>query len=179
MARTQVGGIRTSTSAASSEVENDPALSAPPPGVYKHVFQSRKAALVLSLKRRKIHYMPDGTREEEIPYTKADNRLDMVKFSDHFLRTDDDEIAAAIKALPSEVFGVGALCWDYNEQAQAQRVARAAEIRAQLAADPSLADVLKLTPSDAKDWNVKPKAAPAADKELSEEELDALTRPSK
>lgn len=186
MAQPKVGGLRTVTSRADADSGGDPDLSSPPPGLagFKHVFQSRKSALVLSLKRRRIHYNPDGSKDEVIPETKAGNRLDMIRFHDHFFKTNDDEIAEAFAALPPEVFGLGSLCWRFEDQQQAQRTARAAEIRAALAADEALAKELALSPSEKKDWDVKPKTpaapapAPKRAEDLTEAEMEAMTAPT-
>jgi hypothetical protein len=135
---------------------------------YKHVFQARKAAYWLSLSERNVRFLPNGSAKEELPKTKAGNRLDMVRFDDFFLKTNDDELADAIKA--SSVYGLE--IWSYAEKVKEQALAQAAEIRAALASNPELQKALKLTPSDAKDWDVKPKAA-----EPSLDELEAMTRP--
>jgi hypothetical protein len=186
MARTQVGGIRTVASRDAVDAGGDPDLSPPATllGNYKHVFQASRSALTLSLKRRTVHWMPDGHKEEEIPLSKDGNRLDMIRFTDHFYKTNDSEVADAIRALPSEVYGVGALCWDYQEQVRVSREAQAAEIRARIAADPALAAAVgALTPSDKKDWDVPSKPAVSRsqsakkDSEYSEQELEALTAP--
>lgn len=186
MAQPKVGGLRTVTSRPDSEPNGgDPDLSPLPPGLsgWKHVFQSRKSALVLTLKRRKIHYNNDGSKDEVVPYTEAGNRLDMIRFTDHFFKTNDDEVAKAFEALPPEVFGLGSLCWKWEDQQKAQRIARAAEIRAALAADAELAKEVALTTSDKKDWDVRQKTAPAVasprrTSDLSEAELEAMTAPT-
>lgn len=179
MAQPKVGGLRTmgSREVAEAVVETD--LSPQLNGRFKHVFQSRKSGFQVSLKRRRLHYMPDGTKEEEVPMSQEGNRMDSVRFVDHFYRTNDDDIAKAFESLPSEVFGVEGYCWRFEDKQNEMRAARAAEIRAALAADPDLAKAVKLTPSDRKDWDVKPKAADVVAEEMPEEELDRLTKPSK
>ncbi len=187
MAAPQVSGIRTTAAREAIQSGVEPDLSVPEAlnKKYKHVYQSKKSAFVLSLKRRKVHWLPDGSREEETPMSAQGNRLDMIRFVEHFFRTDDDEIAAAIAEKPAEIFGTDGLCWRYEEKVAEHRAARAAEIRAALAADPDLAkEVAALRPSDKKDWTVEPKdAKPAVPRqtkaaaEMSEEELEAATAP--
>jgi hypothetical protein len=101
MATPQVGGIRTSGERERIQSGVEPDLSVPEAlnKKFKHVFQSRKAAFIISLKRRRIHYLPDGGKDESVPETTAGSRLDMVRFIDHFYRTDDDEVAAAFEAI--------------------------------------------------------------------------------
>lgn len=54
---------------------------------------------VLALAFERItHFLPNGSYKEELPKTAAGNRLDMVRFNDFFLKTNDDELADAIKA---------------------------------------------------------------------------------
>lgn len=179
MAQPKVGGLRTMGAREVAEAGVEPDLSPQLNGKYKHVFQSRKSAFQVSLKRRRIHFMPDGSKEEEVPTSTDGNRLDSVRFMDHFYRTNDDEIAKAFESLPPEVFGTEGLCWRFADKQNEMRAARAAEIREALASDPDLAKAVKLTPSDRKDWDVKAKAAAIAAEEMSEEELDRLTQPSK
>lgn len=168
MAAPKVGGLRTM----SVREDVDAGVEAPIPASftdgYKHVFQARKSAYWLSLAERITHWLPNGGSKEEIPKTKAGSRLDMVRFNDFFLKTNDDELADAIRA--SKMFGTE--FWSYADKVKEQAEAQAAEIRAALAANPELQKALKLSPSDAKDWDVKPKAA-----EPSLDELEALTRP--
>lgn len=175
MSNTQVGGIRTvgSREAAETpkvETRTDPAISASRLASFKHVFQARTTGLVLSPKRRIITYK-DGERQEDVPYTTDGSRLDMVRFTDGFLSTNDDELDAALRE--SKYYGLD--FWDYRERQKEFKQAQAEEIRRQLAADPELAAAVgPLKPSDKKDWDVKTKKS-----EPSEEELEALTRPGK
>jgi len=198
MAAPRVGGLRTAgareaeESAASAGAESDLSVPDQLNRKFKYTFQSRKSQFVVSLKRRKIHWDPQsGIKEEEVPQSADGNRLDMVRFTDHFFRTDDDEINAAFEALGKkkpEVFGIEGLCWRYEEKVAQQRTARAAEIRAALAADSELAKEVALTPSDKKDWDVKPKEAvpqvvpqtrvPKPAEEMTPEELEAATAPA-
>jgi hypothetical protein len=202
MAKTQVGGLRTigAREAAEAGVESDLSVPEQINEKFKHVFQSRKSAFVISLARRVIHWdMTTGNKEEEVPMSKDGNRLDLVRFTDHFFRTNDDEIAAAFEALGKkkpEVFGMEGLCWRYEDKVKEQRAARAAELRAALAADPDLArEVGALVPSNKKDWSEAElpksrlvdvetkKAAPptrasrSAD-DMTAEELEAATAPA-
>jgi len=195
MADPRVGGLRTAgareaeESAASAGAESDLSVPDQLNRKFKYTFQSRKSQFVVSLKRRKIHWDPQsGIKEEEVPQSADGNRLDMVRFTDHFFRTDDDEIAAALTKKPAEVFGIDGLCWRFEDKVQEQRAARAAEIRAALAADSELAKEVALTPSDKKDWDVKPKEAvpqvvpqtrvPKPAEEMTPEELEAATAPA-
>jgi hypothetical protein len=127
--------------------------------------------------------MPDGTKEEEVPLSEQGNRLDMVRFTEHFFRTDDDEIAAAFEALGKkqpELYGLEGLCWRYEEKVAEQRAARATELRRELEQDAELRAAVALVPSDKKDWDVKPKDAPRATKiaDMTPEELEAATAPA-
>lgn len=187
MADPKVGGLRTmgSRDEAAAGVESDLSVPAQLNQKFKHVFQSRKSQFVISLKRRVIHWDPQsGIKEEEVPLSGAGNRLDMVRFTDHFYQTDDDEIAAAFDALGKkkpEVFGIDGLCWRYEDKVAEQRAARVAELRRELEQDAELRAQIALTPSDKKDWDVKPKDVPRAPKKpeaLTPEELDAATAPA-
>jgi hypothetical protein len=188
MAKPVVGGLRTM---GSREVAEAGAESDPSPQLnkqFKYVYQSRKQDFVVSLKRRRVHYMPDGSKEEAIPETTAGARLDMLRFKDHFFRTNDAEIDAAFEEMGKikpEVFGIDGLCWRYEEKAAQMREARAAEIRKALAEDPELAKAVTLSPSDKKDWDVKsPAVKPVAAapkkafEDLSDEEQEAMTAPA-
>lgn len=168
MAAPKVGGLRTMS--AREDVDAGVEVQAPASLLngFKHVFQARKSAYWLTLRERITHWRPDGSSKEELPKTKLGSRLDMVRFNDFFLRTNDDELADAIKA--SDLYGTE--FWSFADKMKEQAEAQAAEIRAALASNPELQKALKLTPSDAKDWDVKPKKA-----EPSLEELEALTKP--
>lgn len=160
MARTQVGGIRSVGQRDDSPSGAEPDLPAPVSlPSYKHQYQSRRAAFVLSLKRRTVHWKPDGTKEEEIPFSRDGSRLDMIRFQDNHFRTNDDEIAAAIEAMPPEIYGLQGQCWRVEERLENQRELRAAEIKAALAADPELKDRV-LYPSDAEEFEARKPAAP-------------------
>lgn len=169
MAAPKVGGLRTMS--AREDVDAGAEVKAPASILdgYKHVFQAKKSAYWLTLSERITKYLPNGSYREELPKTKLGTRLDMVRFNDFFLKTNDDELADAIKA--SSLYGLE--FWSYADKVKEQAEAQAAEIRAALASNPELQKALKLTPSDAKDWDVKPKKAP----EPSLDELEALTRP--
>lgn len=178
MAAPKVGGLRTMSAReeADAGVEVTPSAPASFLAGYKHVFQSRRSGLWLTLTERITHWMPNGSSKEEIPKTKAGSRRDMVRFLDFFFKTNDDELAEELKA--SKLYNVE--FWSYADKVKEQAVARAAEIRAALAADPELAKALKLTPSDKKDWDVKaPAEVPVPSGEPSLEELERLTKPSK
>jgi hypothetical protein len=177
----QVGGLRTMGSREAAEAGVGSDLSPQPVDAqYKFVYQSRKSDFVISLKRRRLMFDPnDQSKTEIIPETSAGTRLDMVRFKDHFFRTNDEEIDLAFQQQPSHVFGIEGLCWRASDLRKVQREARAAEIRAALAADPDLAKAVKLSPSEAKDWDVAKKPAAPVEKELSEEELERLTAPQK
>lgn len=170
MAAPKVGGLRTMSVRDEADAGVEEVASAPASFLagYKHVFQSKRSGLWLTLTERITHWMPNGSSKEEIPKTKAGSRRDMVRFLDFFFKTNDDELADEMKA--SALFGVE--FWSYADKVKEQAVARAAEIRAALAADPELAKMVKLTPSDKKDWDVAPKKA-----EPTLEELEALTKP--
>lgn len=161
----------------SAREDVDAGVITPPPASftdgYKHVFQAKKSAYWLSLAERITHFLPNGSYKEELPKTKMGTRLDMVRFNDFFLKTNDDELAEAVKA--SHLYNLD--FWSYADKVKEQAVARAAEIRAALASDPELAKMVTLGPSEAKDWNVKPVVAPKDEPSL--EELEALTKPSK
>ena len=186
MANPKVGGIRTmgSREAAEAEVEPDLSVSAQLNAKFKYVYQSRKSQFVLSLERRRIHFMPDGTKEEEVPTSKEGVRLDMIRFTDHFYRTNDDEIDAALSKKPSHVFGTDGLCWRFADKQNEMRAARVAEIRAALASDPAIAKEVALTPSDKKDWDVsekvveKPNRVQKSGLDMTDEELEAATAPT-
>ena len=176
MAAPKVGGLRTMS--VREDVDAGVDVVKAPASIldgYKHVFQARKAAYWLSLSERIVHFLPNGSYKEELPKTAAGNRLDMVRFNDFFLKTNDDELADAVKA--SKLYGLE--FWSYAEKVKEQAAAQAAEIRAALASNPELQKALKLTPSDAKDWDVKAPAAPVAADEPSLEELERLTKPTK
>lgn len=181
MAQPKVGGLRTTGSRTVVEEAGAEADLSPQPinSQFKHVYQSRKSDFVISLKKRRVHFLADGSKEEEVPMTEAGNRLDMVRFTDNFFRTNDDEIDAAFGTMPPHVFGIEGLCWRFEEMQSRQRQARAQEIRAALASDPDLAKAVKLTPTDAKDWDVKPKGIvpPADPEDVSLAELERLTAP--
>jgi hypothetical protein len=190
MAKTQVGGLRTvgSREAAEAGVEADLSVPAQLNSKSKYVYQSRKQAFVLSLARRRVHWDPQtGFKEEETPMSAAGNRLDMIRFTDHFFRHDDDEIDALMVAMGKkhpEVFGIDGLCWRYEDKQAEMRAARAVEIRSVLASDPALAREVALTPSDKKDWDVQPKTpavsqprAQASVEDMTPEELEAATAP--
>jgi hypothetical protein len=134
----------------------------------KHLFQSQKAELWVTLEERIIHWQRDGSAREELPKTKAGSRTDMLRFKDFFLKTNDDELAARLRKSPM----FGTLFWDAREKRREMAQARAEEIRAAMAADPELAKALTLGPGEKKDWPVAPPAP-----EPSEDELEALTRP--
>lgn len=182
MAQPRVGGLRTTGSRDVAEAGVVTDLSPQPVDtLFRHVFQSRKTDFVISLKKRRIHFLADGSREEEVPTSEAGNRLDMVRFTDNFFRTNDDEIAKAFEAQPSHIFGIEGLCWRAEDLQRQHRTARAAEIRAALASDPALAKEVALAPSDKKDWDVgdqtrKPKAQSSVE-EMTPEELEAATAP--
>jgi hypothetical protein len=169
MAAPKVGGLRTMTVRDESLAGTESGPSVPVVSS-KHLFQSQKSDLWLSLQERIIHWQRDGSAREELPKTASGNRTDMVRFKDFLLKTDDDEIADRIRKHPQ--FGVQ--FWDAREKQKELAQVRASEIRAAMAADPELAKALTLGPSDKKDWAV---AAPAP--EPSEDELEALTRPGK
>jgi hypothetical protein len=159
MAKTQVGGIRSIGQRDASPAGAGPDLTAPTVlTTYKHQYQSRAAAFTVSLKRRTVHWKPDGSKEEEVPYSKDGSRLDMVRFQDNYFRTNDDEIAAAIEAMPPEIFSLEGQCWRVEERLENQRELRAAEIKASLAQDPELASRV-LYPSEETEFAVKPKPA--------------------
>lgn len=185
MANTRVGGLRSvgareAADAVQVETGNDPSVSAARHSHFKHVFQSKAHGLTVSPKKRIVTHK-DGERTEEPAFTTDGARLDMVRFQDGFFATNDDELAAALRG--SRYYKLD--FWDYRE-AQAQfKNAQAAEIRRQLAADPALAAAVGvLTPTDKKDWDVAPKnAQPAVEaavgRELTDEELERLTAPTK
>jgi hypothetical protein len=166
-------------------VSTDPTPATPSAlDAYKHVFQSRRAGYRLSLRRRRVIHDPDGWKDDEVPLTSEGNRLDVVVFEDNFFKTNDDELADAIRH-PKQVhlYGIGNEYWDYREMQGQQRKQRVDEIRAQLAADPALAAAV-LTPTDKKDWDVAPTVAPkkpssTSTVEMTEEELERLTAPTK
>jgi len=183
MANPKVGGIRTmgSREAAEAEVEPDLSVSAQLNAKFKYVYQSRKSQFQLSLERRRIRYMQDGSKDEEVPRSASGERLDLIRFTDHFYRTNDDEIDAALSKKPSHVFGTDGLCWRFADKQNEMRAARVAEIRAALASDPALAKEVALTPSDKKDWDVSEKVVEkkrASVEDMSAEELEAATAPT-
>lgn len=168
MAAPKVGGLRTMSAREDVDAGVEAQIPASFTQGYKHIFQAKKSAYWLSLSERITRYLPNGSFREELPKTTLGSRLDMVRFNDFFLKTNDDELADAIKG--SKLYGLE--FWSYADKVKEQAEAQAAEIRAALASNPELQKALKLTPSDAKDWDVKPKAA-----EPSLDELEALTRP--
>ena len=183
MANPKVGGIRTmgSREAAEAEVEPDLSVSAQLNAKFKYVYQSRKSQFQLSLERRTIRYMQDGSKDEEVPRSASGERLDLIRFTEHFYRTNDDEIDAALSKKPSHVFGTDGLCWRFADKQNEMRAARVAEIRAALASDPALAKEVALTPSDKKDWDVSEKVVEkkrASVEDMSAEELEAATAPT-
>jgi len=169
MAAPKVGGLRTMTVRDESLQTGAEAARTVPVDSSKHVFQSQKSDLWLSLQERLIHWQRDGSAREELPKTASGTRTDMVRFKDFLLKTDDDELADRIRKHPQ--FGVQ--FWDAREKAKELAQVRATEIRAAMAADPELAKALTLGPSDKKDWAVAPAPEP------SDDELEALTRPGK
>jgi hypothetical protein len=154
MARTAVvSGVRTSSGGRSPGIESDP-RSQPR---FKYEYQSHPdfPALILTLAERIVHWTPNGSRDER-PRTEGKSYLDMVRFKDGYLGTDDPELAKLLEACP--LFGMpaeGGRFWRKSDVEKAQLVARAAELRRELAANPELAKAA-LQQSEAQDFELPP-----------------------
>lgn len=148
MPRVKVGGLR---SVADREGAEEQQTALPAKKADRFQFASKNAALVLSLRRRRIHRGPDGEAIEEAPRSKKDNALDWVRFEDNYFETDDKELADLIKAKPG--YGLGLQFWAVDEQRAASEKAMEDELRRQIEARPDIAARVLKT-SDQEDFTV-------------------------
>lgn len=145
------GGVRTSSGSPSPGAGSGPQ----PSKRFKYEYQSHPdfPELILTLAERELHQTPRGFREIR-PRTQNGKGayLDMIRFHENFLGTDDKELAERLEEC--ELFGmpaVGGRFWRKTDMEKAQREARAAELRRELAADPELAKAA-LAPGDGEDF---------------------------
>ena len=151
---TRVGGVR--SVALAVEDESGPSSSKK----FKYEFQSFNSGYTLSLRERIQHWGPSGNMMEEFPKTKDGTRLDMVKFEDSYLGTNDKELADVLVGHP--LYGLpveGGKFWLKDAMTRVQREAEVAALRLRLAEDPELAKLAGLKPSNADDFTLPPPTA--------------------
>lgn len=148
MPKTKVGGLR---SAASRDIQEETSTALPGRKKDTYQFRSRAASFLLSLRRRRIVRGPDGEAVDEVPRSKQDNALDLVRFQDHSFETQDPEVAKLIRE--KDGFGVGLQFWALEEEQAAHDKALEAELRRQIESRPDIAARV-LKPSDKDDLTV-------------------------
>src|SRR3990167_6293772 len=151
---TSVGGVR--SLALAVEDESGPSSSKK----FKYEFQSFNSGYTLSLRERIQHWGPSGNMMEEFPKTKDGTRLDMVKFEDSYLGTNDKELADVLVGHP--LYGLpieGGKFWLKDAMTRVQREAEVAALRLRLTEDPELAKLAGLKPSNADDFSLPPPTA--------------------
>jgi hypothetical protein len=145
---TKVGGLR---SAAQRDVVGPDETVLPEIKQDRYQFRSKASSLFLSLRRRRTLRGPDGEAIDDVPRSKQDNPLDMVRFEDHHYETTDPEIAELIKS--KQGYGLGEQFWSLSDERAAHDIAYEEELRRKIAERPDIAKRV-LKPSDDEDFTV-------------------------
>jgi len=141
---TKVGGLR---SAASRDIQEEQPTALPDRKQGTYQFRSRASSLMLSLRRRRIVRGPDGEAVDEIPRSKQDSALDLVRFEDHSFVTTDPEVAKLIREKSG--YGLGLEFWALDVEQKAHDKALEDELRRKIEERPDIAKrVLKVSEAD-------------------------------